>query len=272
MIQFNTRGLAAAAMIATGLTSLAAPAFAMTPFGAVAAVYGPGATLSNGGAGSTEAVYNYDSYYQDTGYGHTEHAAASLSDGKLHASSIVTWPSCDSGVCPSAGGVAHAAMWDTVTFTGVEGEPLEIIGLIPTYLEIDGHLGANGYNRAMYRTYFGSDPNYDASDMPWEELGDGTRESLDNLFIPLGSGPMYVYFELWVSTTTSSGNAISDFGNTMSFGWELPEGVVAHSASGAFLTGAASAVPEPDAWALMILGFGLAGCALRRRSTAPLCV
>jgi hypothetical protein len=272
MNRVQTRGLAAAAMIAMGFTTFVQPAQAATPFGAYAELDTLNLPLTDGGQGSVAASRSYQNYFPSTNYGDATYAAASLRDGKLHASAMVTWPSCDplAHVCDAASGGAHAAMWDTVTFKSVDGGPLEVIGLIPTSLEIDGHLSEVGAT-AMYRSYFGSNPDYSPADMPWEVLGDGTRESLDSLFVPLGTGPMYVYFELWVTATSGSGDATADFGNTMSFNWELPEGVIAESASGVFLKGGAAAVPEPATWAMMILGFGLVGMAVRRRPNT-LCV
>jgi hypothetical protein len=57
-----------------------------------------------------------------------------------------------------------------------------------------------------------------------------------------------------------------DFMNTATFGIKGAQGVSYTSDSGVFLGGAiGSAVPEPATWAIMILGFGTAGAALRRR-------
>jgi hypothetical protein len=63
---------------------------------------------------------------------------------------------------------------------------------------------------------------------------------------------------------TLDGEGELDFLNTAVFGFELPQGVSFESASGRLL-----AVPEPQTWALLIAGFGLAGGVLRRRRLAP---
>jgi hypothetical protein len=60
-------------------------------------------------------------------------------------------------------------------------------------------------------------------------------------------------------------NAQLLFGQTATAQMTLPEGFTYTSASGVFLTDTAGGVPEPAAWALMILGLGGAGAALRRR-------
>ncbi|MEH3122164.1 MAG: PEPxxWA-CTERM sorting domain-containing protein [Sphingomonas phyllosphaerae] len=67
----------------------------------------------------------------------------------------------------------------------------------------------------------------------------------------------------------------ADYGNTSYFNFALPTGVTMLSGSGTLLSnpytagGGAGAVPEPATWAMMILGFGLVGGALRRRRAAP---
>jgi hypothetical protein len=63
------------------------------------------------------------------------------------------------------------------------------------------------------------------------------------------------------------GDRQCNFGSTAStrFG-ALPDGLTYSSASGVFLTGlSAGGVPEPATWAMMILGFGVIGGAMRRR-------
>lgn len=54
------------------------------------------------------------------------------------------------------------------------------------------------------------------------------------------------------------------FGAVISDTFESPNSIINHQGYTGFIT----AVPEPETWALMILGFGLAGGALRRRTGA----
>ncbi|KTT71870.1 PEPxxWA-CTERM sorting domain-containing protein [Sphingomonas endophytica] len=69
--------------------------------------------------------------------------------------------------------------------------------------------------------------------------------------------------------TLASG--LADMGNTATIKFSLPGNVTMTSASGQFLTGGAAAgVPEPATWAMMLLGFGAVGVAVRRRRAAPL--
>ena len=62
------------------------------------------------------------------------------------------------------------------------------------------------------------------------------------------------------------GSATADFSGTSSVRLELPAGVTFTSASGQFLSAIApaGAVPEPSTWAMMLIGFGAIGTAMRR--------
>jgi hypothetical protein len=265
--------LAPLAALALGLSALAAPAHAMTPFGATAGVSTASVDLSDGGDGSFSASKTYTSSSGANGL--TEYGAASLADGKLHASSLATHEACNRDNCYPLGGVAYAAMWDTVYFHSKDGGPLESISLIPLFLDIDGQLEGQSAT-AKFRTYYGSDASYNVDSLEWQELSTGTMETLDSLIVPLTDAPIYVYFELWTQASANGSGPLgafsnADFGNTMSFNWVLPDDVVAESASGVFLSGGAAAVPEPATWTMMILGFGLVGMAVRRRPNT-LCV
>lgn len=268
MITFHPRALAHFAAIAIGLSAFAAaPAHALPGFGAVAHIASHGVSLTEGGQGSFSASKTYTSYNQ-LGDGVTGYAAAEMWDGKLHASSLATLGSClGDGRCTDQADIGStAAMWDTITFYQKEnGAPVENISLLPLFINVDGHLNG-AYAHAKFRYYLGYDANYSASDMPWIELGEGTYESLDSVFIPLGTAKMYVYFEIQTTALVNGlGNDLSlaDFGNTLNFNWILPEDLAYTSESGTFLSGPISSVPEPASWVMMILGFGLVGLTLR---------
>lgn len=65
---------------------------------------------------------------------------------------------------------------------------------------------------------------------------------------------------------TRAGNGgTADYSHTARIGIEVPEGVAYTSASGAFLTGG---IPEPHTWALLVLGMGLIGSAMRAHKRA----
>lgn len=60
-----------------------------------------------------------------------------------------------------------------------------------------------------------------------------------------------------------------DFAHTGSIAMQLPSGVSFTSGSGVFLSPPLpSGVPEPTTWAMLIVGFGLAGGAIRKRRSA----
>ncbi len=65
----------------------------------------------------------------------------------------------------------------------------------------------------------------------------------------------------------NSAGGYSNYANTADLSFQLPDGVSFTSDSGVFLA-AAGGVPEPASWAMMLLGFGAAGTAARRRRDA----
>ena len=262
----NSRNHALCLATILSLSAFAASAQTVPSFGAKAAVVTYSGDRVEGGAGSFSASKSYTAGSGANGV--TEYAAASLADGKLHSSSLATHATCEGDHCGQIGGASYAAIWDTVHFYSKDGGPLENISLIPLFLKVDGNLDGL-FAKAKFRTYYGPKSNYSYSDMEWQDLSSGMLENLDSLVVPLDGSPIYVYFELWTEAMSVGipGDEVSqsDFGNTMSFNWILPDDVVVESASGVFMTGLGSAVPEPATWAMMIVGFGLVGTAARRR-------
>jgi hypothetical protein len=266
------RGLAA---LAFGLTAFAALPVAAAEminpaFGVTSEIHMPGATYKQS---DQFAVSNHQT---GGGGGLTINglAQASLASGTLHSSSSVFLPSgCTPypySPCDSYGVTSLATMHDTVHFLKSDGSPIESLGLIPRQISVDGILDGT-WAWAKVRVYEGYDANHAFSDDDWITITENNTELLDTLFVPLTEMPMYVKVELWTGAQTNGTvetYSISDFGNTLHYNWVLPEGIIAQSGSGVFLTDVTSAVPEPATWALMITGFGLLGGALRRRTAA----
>lgn len=200
--------------------------------------------------------------------GHVAYSAASLGAGTLKADALVRREvPCELGdrSCWTAGTSAHAAMWDTIQLFQVEDNaPIIENTLIPLELSIDGHL--HGDAEARFRFYYGDRNFLDLDKLAWYDLAEGVSLYNDIMLVP-PVGKQFVYIELWsiaLADGVKSQLSHADFGHTLHFNWTLPEGVYAKSASGQFLSQTA-AVPEPGAWALMIIGFGVSGAALRRR-------
>lgn len=87
-----------------------------------------------------------------------------------------------------------------------------------------------------------------------------------SLLIPQGLSDFG--FVMTLSLDCRGTGATCDFGHTGRFDFEgLPAGLSYTSQSGVFGVLPAGGVPEPATWALMILGFGATGAAMRRRRT-----
>lgn len=252
------------------LAQFTPPAKTGPDYGAMVQTYTGGVVVNNGGVGEPNATQAFaiDSY-SDT---YRAFAAASLGGGTLKASTLSRR---DAGPCPppippapSCQGVsslAHAAMWDTIElFQLADDVPVVENTLIPLELSIDGVL--DGDAEAKFRFFYGDREDLDLDNLAWFDLDEGVNYYNDIMLIP-PVGKQFVYIELFTASYADGGaNGFSqaDFSHTLHFNWTLPEGVYAKSASGVFLSDMA-AVPEADAWALMILGFGASGAALRRR-------
>jgi len=79
--------------------------------------------------------------------------------------------------------------------------------------------------------------------------------------IEIGSGSYYFLHQL--SATATAGDEVN-FGNTARFNLRLPDGVSISSSTGEYLT-AAAPVPEPETYAMLLVGLGVVGAAVRRR-------
>lgn len=80
-----------------------------------------------------------------------------------------------------------------------------------------------------------------------------------------------VYLSMYLSAGGAADTSAS-FNHTAAISFDLPTGVSFTSASGSFLTAqeTAGAVPEPGTWAMMLVGFGAVGVAIRRKRSPAL--
>lgn len=237
-------------------------------FGSMVGINAGLSQVREGGAGES-AASNVVSIDAGTD-GYVAYGAASLRAGTLKADALVRREvPCQLGdsSCFTAGTSARAAIWDTIQLFQVEDDaPIIENTLIPLELSIDGHL--HGDAEARIRFYYGDRNFLDLDRLRWYDLAEGISLYNDIMLIP-PVGKQFVYIELWTLARADGVNAKlshADFGHTLHFNWTLPEGVYARSESGQFLSDVpAAAVPEPAAWAMMIMGFGVSGAALRRR-------
>lgn len=188
-----------------------------------------------------------------TGYG-----TVNSKEGKLHAavSTAERGPNgCHPFFCGYAGRV-EAFYWDVVTLH-YEGD--EDYVDIPMGFAFTGNLdqGDFGGASAQGRYYMGKDPT------GWNNQGIDLRNGGLNVSqtVRIRRNRLEPYFFYGYLNVSARGGGISDFGNTLTFNWDLPEGVTFTSASGQFMTGQTAAVPEPATWAMMLTGFfGLGSC------------
>ena len=159
-----------------------------------------------------------------------------------------------------------ATLSGSLNLTGLTALPTPF-GLTRAIAPSRGYIGlgtsplTTGYQGLTGAGVFGPGTGFTLSNA---DTGDGfgldTIFSLNVLFLPLN----------YVSGTALSGS--STFNNTTISGLGLTAGAYVFRSSSDTLTininGAAAAVPEPATWALMLIGFGGIGYAMRRNPKA----
>lgn len=200
-------------------------------------------------------------------------ASADLATGKLRASAVAsTQPFA--GLNESRG----EAYWtDEIAFhaTGTGVTTIKLLyhfhgvqtGGTPDlyYASTELLLGGAGFSLGRLKNGGFSNDEFRQGYANWSSYkltGGGDSYDVETTFT--FEGPLARYNISASLVTIASGNATSNFANTSTLRFVLPDNVTMSSQSGVFLS-AAAAVPEPGSWALAIAGFGAIGGASRQR-------
>lgn len=211
--------------------------------------------------------------YTVGGLAGTASASADLASGKLRASAIAS-TAPNSGINESRG---EAFWWDEIRFDATGGGMTTIKLLYQFhgtqtgdlydlyYASTQVLLGGAGFSIERLKNGGFGAPEFRSNYANWTSFnmtGSGDTYDVEATFSFAGPSAS---FNIGASLVTiAQGNATSNFANTSTFRFVLPENVTMTSQSGVFLTNV-NAVPEPASWALLITGFGLAGGVARRR-------
>lgn len=172
--------------------------------------------------------------------------AAAAGMGSAQAAPIITAVNADLSASP----YSFSFMGGSFTFSGDGG--------FPNYLSV------STTGSAAVRTVFGN-PSTDFVDRGTVVYDQNTLGGFGSFAMPAAISPSNGFNFLGLRVTSGSQNyygfAYSTNSVLNSFGFEtMPEtGITATTESGT------AAVPEPTSWALMLVGFGATGVALRSR-------
>ena len=209
-------------------------------------------------------------------------ARASLETGQLGAEVTTGYRHSDA---------AFAALNDTLTFAfpGANGSTITNVGVTFT---LDGTISAesgtaeisdllyfgNGNARVVHTKYgveYGGGLVTRLFQSGWVsyEWGSTTTglTTFSGIYALTGAAPVVGIGGRLYANAQSGGQSL--YNHTSQLGLTLPSGASYTSASGTFLSalsGGVGGVPEPATWAMMILGFGFVGSAMRRRRSSAL--
>ena len=236
------------------------------------------------GAGVVDGLVQNGATQGEAHFTNNLQAHVDLTTGTVHNYLKVTGPDAGgSGFGQSAGIFGdrlhfNAASGDTLGFSfGFDGTILSPARVVPTStLQIgvianlrvfDASAGATYANFTSLSGALVSDTIFLDFSNPAEPLDTMIARTLAGSLTVAGNATYDVFASLSIFTSLNA-NPVTvemDFFNTGRFGIQAAPGTSFTSDSGVFLTGNAGAVPEPATWGLMILGFGIAGTAVRRR-------
>ena len=250
---------------------------------------GPGTATQAAASGHADGVS--PNFAVPPGIAASGSASADLASASLHLYSSDTGVN---GGLFGAGGVESASITDTLHFT-IAGAAADTITTLQIAFSVDGSMvrsgtsvdgGSNGEMVGAldfgnsdarfdlkfdashgYSTYINALDTYPTIPWgTWTTNADLTLATFNGTYNVIGASaviPVTIFANLYCND-----GMICDYSHTAKLGLVLPNGVSFTSDSGVFLADAgpgAGGVPEPAAWALMLLGFGVTGALIRQR-------
>jgi hypothetical protein len=211
---------------------------------------------------STQTTQNYLGVRTATAFG-----KADLSTATLHLNAV-TDPSTQANVVATFNDLVtlHIPGAGPLTQTLIGVRAYAHGALSGTSGQFFDHVDISGQDAQTGDVQFGASTNPDVNflqtDSGWVSPR-FTQVSFGNFdfagyVVALGANPVLNVTDY--ATLSFSNQGAGDYGHTGGLAFVLPPGVTLTSASGEF----PSSVPEPDAWAVMLIGAGAIGVVLRR--------
>ncbi len=265
--------LVAAATVATMLPAAATPIPTGNPyldgllvgsFGSVSHAYINPVQKNDVNPLALQSSVSMSRYDQNTGVDLSAEASNSHLDGALHVRTAASSCAqrCIYGYRAASAGTAY---WETLSLD-IGSTP----GPVHMALKVDGFTQGGAWARIRYfvgNSHIDTDYLNRQPSLGWKSLvttgNDPAEWRFDLGEVEVRPGlDAFLFVEVEaLSFAIGSGDSLADFGHTVRFEWQRPEGMVLKSASGVFMT---SAVPEPSTAALSLLG--AAGLLVLRRS------
>ncbi len=198
-------------------------------------------------------------------------SASAVLDGSLHAMVIsASSPTSCNPIFPNCwwGSTASAYIHEKIVFRANEEKTIKVGLAIDGSLD-QGTLWGQAGGTAWYS--FSTDKNAASGAAPI--MLDGSNVNSSQMFTLKAEEETIYYLFMGISVYANRSGSV-DYGNTIRFLWDLPEGVTYSSSSGYFApqrltplpeTPETPAVPEPASWVMLVAGFGFVGANIRRR-------